>query len=93
SIIYGITRNVVSVKSVPSIVPKFPSITRIRSKLGMPLNGASSFPAKTDLNSFISVTKTQEVRISIVGTSAGSNSTVLNNSDLDEIDLDDSKIQ
>ncbi|CAG8612902.1 14472_t:CDS:2 [Cetraspora pellucida] len=84
SIIYGITRNVVSVKSMLNVVPKFLRINRTRSKSGISPNDIGS---KLDLSSFISVTKTREIRISIVGTSAESNSTtVLNNSYIDEID-------
>ncbi|CAG8545886.1 23191_t:CDS:2 [Dentiscutata erythropus] len=90
SIIYGITRNVVSVKSV---MPKLQQIAGIHSKPSISrkiLNdpdSLNSFSAKTDLASFISVTKTRQIRISIIGTSVGSS--VLNNNDLDEIDLDE----
>ncbi|CAG8482102.1 21324_t:CDS:2 [Gigaspora margarita] len=106
SIIYGITRNVVSVKSMASVMPKLKSITGMRSKpsisLGKILNNTDtldSFSATTDLASFISVTKTRQIRISIIGTSTessvlnniGRDEIDLNEIDLDEIDLDDLK--
>ncbi|CAG8508752.1 11047_t:CDS:2, partial [Scutellospora calospora] len=82
SIIYGIIRNVVSVKS---IIPRLSTITGIYSKSrfsspGETLNDsdfANSFNTKNDLSSFISVTKTHQIRISVVDTCGESSTSTI----------------
>ncbi|RIB12299.1 G protein-coupled glucose receptor regulating Gpa2-domain-containing protein [Gigaspora rosea] len=97
SIIYGITRNVVSVKSMVSMVPKLKSITGLQSKPSISLDkmlnntdSLDSFSATNDLASCISVTQTRQIRISIIETSTES-SVFKDEMDLDEVDLNDLK--